>query len=185
MSFVGPTLAIASATLGVFLLRQAWARRGGGRSLTLAGWCVLLAGAWLWHLAGMAWDKAIAVATLGPSLIAYLVLIQQAEWRDGRANVTRTRLPSAPEPVSQDTFVRGVNRVVLAGPVALAAALGLTALIALRAPWVEADRLVTAGLVLPIAWSAAAIWATMDARLIRVAVVLIATTLICAGGALL
>jgi hypothetical protein len=133
----------------------------------------------------MAWDKAIAVATLGPSLIAYLALIRQAEWRNGRANVTRTRLASAQEPVPQDTFVRGVNRVVLAGPVALAAALGLTALIALRAPWVEADRLVTAGLVLPIAWSAGAIWATMDARLVRVAVALIATAVVCAGGALM
>jgi hypothetical protein len=133
----------------------------------------------------MAWDKAIAAATLGPSLIAYLLLIREADWRNGRANVTRTRLPSAREPVSQNTFVRGVNRAVLAGPVALAAALGLTALIALRAPWVEADRLVTAGLVLPLAWSAGAIWATMDAKLVRVAVALVVAAVACAGGALL
>jgi hypothetical protein len=73
----------------------------------------------------------------------------------------------------------------LAGPVALAAGLGVTAVIALRAPWVEADRLVTAGFILPTAWAAGAVWATMDGNLTRVTVVLVAVAIVGAGGAAL
>ena len=77
----------------------------------------------------------------------------------------------------------GVVRVLLAGPGALATALGLTGLVALRAPWLEADRLVAAGFVLPVAWAVGAIWATMDRRIARVAVGLGVTAIVCVGGA--
>jgi hypothetical protein len=68
--------------------------------------------------------------------------------------------------------------------VALAAALALAALIALRTPWLEADRLVAAGFLLPIVWAAGAIWATMDSKLTRVAVALSLTAIVCVGGAI-
>ena len=182
---MGSILAIASGALGVGLLRIAWARRGGGRWLTAAGWLVLFAGALFWRVAGMAWDKAVAAAMLGPSLIALLLLVPQAEWRSRRVNVTRTRLSAASDTVARSAFGRGVARTVVAGPVALAAALGFTAAFALRMPWLEADRLVTAGLLLPVAWASGAVWATMDSRLARVAVTLIAITVVGALGATL
>jgi hypothetical protein len=87
------------------------------------------------------------------------------------------------DPKTDGSPGRGVARILLAGPVALAAALGLTGLVALRAPSLEADRLVAAGLVLPIAWAAGAIWATMDRRLMRVAVGLCLTAVVCVSGA--
>jgi hypothetical protein len=52
-------------------------------------------------------------------------------------------------------------------------------------PWLEADRLVTAGLLLPVTWASGAIWATMDRKLLRVTVALIATAIIGALGAAL
>jgi len=78
---------------------------------------------------------------------------------------------------------RGTARVLLAGPLALAAALGLVAVVALRMPWLEADRLVTAGFLLPVTWAAGAIWATMDSKLTRVALALGLTAIVCVSGA--
>ena len=266
MSFVDSTLAIGSAALGVGLLRASWSRRGGGRPwLTTAGWLAFFGGAVAWHGAGLGWDEAIALAMLGPCLIAYGVLARQAGWSTVAASVTRAgrpgasqgaakrslsrsvansesaepnslgernspalrnrgatqgqpsamsgrlatavqstgsgmRLPASPEPAELHapektrpsaaaesappaSLARGAARVLLAGPLALVAALGLTALIALRTPWLEADRLVTAGFLLPIAWAAGAIWATMDGKLVRVAVALSLTAIVCVGGA--
>ena len=185
MSLVGPTLAIASGALGVGLLRAAWARRSGGRWLTAGAWLVLLGGAVAWHASDMAWDKAVAAAMLGPSVVAFLLLVPQAEWRLRGVNVTRTRLPAASDAVVGGSFGRAVARTVVAGPIALAASLGFTAAFALRMPWLEADRLVTAGLLLPLTWASGAIWATMDRTLLRVTVALLATAVIGALGAAL
>ena len=90
---------------------------------------------------------------------------------------------SAASSASLTPLARGTARALLAGPLALASALALASFIALRTPWLEADRLVAAGFLLPIAWAAGAIWATMDSKLIRVAVALSLTAIVCVGGA--
>ena len=182
---MGPTLAIASGAFGVVLLRVSWARRGGGRWLTAAGWLTLPGGAFLWHIAGMAWDKAIAAALLGPCVVAFVLLVPQAEWRSSGVNVTRTRLPATADTPVGSYFGRGLARTLVAAPVALAAALGLAAFFGLRMPWSEATRLVTAGLLLPVFWATGAIWATMDRKLARVAIGLIAMAVIGMLGATL
>ena len=146
---------------------------------------MLLGGVLLWHVTGMAWDKATAAAMLGPSVVAFVLLVPQTEWRSRGVNVTRTRLLAASDAGAASPFGRGIARTVVAGPIALAAALGVTAAFALRMPWLEANRLVTAGLLLPVAWAAGAIWATMDRKLVRVAIALLATALIGALGATL
>jgi hypothetical protein len=234
VSFVDSTLAIGSAALGVGLLRVSWSRRGGGRPwLTTAGWLAFFGGAVAWHGAGLGWDEAIALAMLGPCLIAYGILARQVGWSTAAASATRAGRPRelqraaqrssirsvansesaepnswgvrnssalrdrgatqgqpsavsgqlAPESAPPASLARGAARALLAGPLALVAALGLTALIALRTPWLEADRLVAAGFLLPIAWAAGAIWATMDGKLVRVAVALSLTAIVCVGGA--
>jgi len=185
VSFVNPIFAIASGALGIGLLRAAWARRSGGRWLTAAGWLVLLGGVLLWHVTGMAWDKATAAAVLGPSVVAIVLLVPQIEWRSRGVNVTRARLLAASDAVAANSFGRGIARTVVAAPIALAAALGFTAAFALRMPWPEADRLVTAGLLLPMAWASGAVWATMDRKLLRVAVALVATAVLGAACAAL
>lgn len=206
-------LAVAGAALGVSLLRISWARRAGGGWLTVAGWLAFFAGLVAWHRAGLGWDEALAYAMLAPCLIAFLFLAHRMGWGAALASVSRAgtreyrasararaepaesergpagRRPSPAQaartaPVATGWSTRGVAQALLAGPLALAAALGLAALIALRAPWVAADRLVTAGFLLPIAWAAGAIWATMDSKLTRVAVTLSLTAVICVGGAI-
>jgi hypothetical protein len=96
----------------------------------------------------------------------------------------QTPLSTVSESSPRASLARGTARFLLAGPVALAAALALAALIALRTPWLEADRLVAAGFLLPIVWAAGAIWATMDSKLTRVAVALSLTAIVCVGGAI-
>ncbi len=185
MSLIGPAFSIGSAALGVGLLRISWTRKDGGRLLTAAGWLVLFAGIYAWHGTGIGWDEATALAALTPSLMALALLARHAEWQPARPNAPRTREPTAPEPRVASSLGRDVFRFILAGPLALAAALGLTALIALHAPTLEPDRLVTAGLCLPLAWAIGAVWATMTDNLTRVAVVLALTAVACLGGAAL
>lgn len=183
MSLIGPAFSVGSAALGVGLLRLSWTRKSGGRLLTAVGWWVLLAGIYAWHSTGMGWDKGTALAALPPSLIAFALLARHAQWRPTRPNAPQTRERAAPEPRASGSLGRDVCRFILAGPLALAAALGLTALIALHAPTLEADRLVTAGLCLPLAWATGAVWATMTDNPTRVAVVLALTIVTCFGGA--
>lgn len=182
MSPIGIVFSIASAALGVGLLRVAWAKRDGSSLLTLTGWVILLGGIFAWHSTGPAWDEATALATLTPSLIAFALLARHAEWRPARPNARRTREPAVLEPRASGSFGRGISRIILAGPLALAAALGLTAVIALHAPALEADRLVMSVVCLPLAWAIGAVWATMAETLTRVTAVLALITVICLGG---
>lgn len=197
MNLTGLALSVGSAALGVGLLRIAWSHRGSTRLLTTSGWLVLLGGISAWHNTGVAWDEATALAALAPSLIAFALLARNAEWRPARPNVPRTREPTALQPRTAGpppmpgqhrydrASGRNISRIILAGPLALAAALGLAAVIALRAPTLEANRLVTAELCLPLAWAIGAVWATMTDNLTRVALVLSLTAVVGLGGAAL
>lgn len=184
MSGVWAIAAVAAAVLGLGLLRAAWTRRGGALRTT-AGWLLLAAAAVSWRATGPAWDKAIALAALTPSLVALTTLALGAEVAGARArkaprNETVVELPVG-VPARWTNFVR----FLLAGPLAGAAALGVATLVALRAPWVDADRLVAAGFLLPLGWAAGCIWATTDTRPLRVAAGLAATTALAFAGAML
>ena len=182
MSLIGLAFSMASAALGVGLLRIAWANRGSSRLLATTGWVVLLVGIYAWHSTGLAWDEATALAALTPSLIAFALLARHAEWRTPRPNARRTREPAVLEPRASGSLGRGISRIFLAGPLALAAALGLTAVIAMHASALEADRLVATELCLPLAWAVGAVWATMAENLTRVTAALALITVICLGG---
>jgi uncharacterized iron-regulated membrane protein len=166
-------LALASACLGVGLLRAAWGIRSSDnrartkRWLTLAGWFGLSLGSFAWHASGQAWDKAVACAALVPALVALIVLAREAQWKAIAEKNRRKRDPALPEPSPHQSLGQDLLRFLLAGPLALIAALGITALVGLYAPWSDADRLVTAGLILPIIWALAAMFATMRWKLPR------------------
>lgn len=184
MSPAWACLAIGCAALGVGLLRFAWGRDRGG--LTAAGWLALASAAFAWHAAGASWGKAAALTVIVPSLCALPVLAASVEWRGRRKRSARhIAAPSEPSAAPRAALERSIARALIAGPAALAAALGLAAAMALRAPWLEADRLVAAGFLLPLAWAAGAIWAMMDDRLLRVAAALLAAAAIGFGGAIL
>jgi hypothetical protein len=147
---------------GVLALRRGW-RSPARRHWLLAGWSLLTAGLFGWA-ATAGWDVALALALLTPSLIAYALLASCAQVRPRRAPKPCT----AASPAQRGRRRRALWRGLYAGPLSLAAALGLGAAVALRTPLAEADRLVAGGLVVPLAWAAGMVWATTDARLARI-----------------
>lgn len=161
-------LGAACAIVGVGLLRTAWLRRGGGGRIA-AGWALLSCGAIGWRWSGAGWDKAVALAALAPMLAAFALLAWTADVAARPRKPKPVKAACDPEPpIRAGPLWQGVARTLLAGPVAGAAAVSLAAAVALRAPWAEADRLTAAIFIAPIAWAAAGVWATTDARLLRV-----------------
>jgi len=164
-------LGAACAVAGVGLLRTAWLRRGGGWRIA-AGWAVIGCGVIGWRGSGAGWDKAVALAALAPILAAFALLIWKADFTVKSRKTRSVKAACGAEPpLRAGPLWQGVARTLLAGPVAGATAVSLAAATALRAPWPEADRLVAAVFIAPVAWAAAGVWATTDARLLRVGLV--------------
>ena len=184
-SVSGTLLGLVFGMLGLVLLHRAWRRRGGAL-LTLAGWLALVLAVPAWRASGAAWDKAVAFAAVVPSLAVVALLLREMDVGRARRRERPTRETAAVEsPASSGSLWRGLARTALAGPAAGAAALALAVMVARRAPWSEADRLVAAGFLLPCAWAAAGVWATTDTRLGRVGAGLVVLTVAGFGGAVL
>ena len=170
------------------LLRAAWTGRTGGWRM-LAAWLILACGVFAWRLSGAGWDKAVAFAALAPTLIAFVVVAARADIRPKDSKTKRPKTPcktapcKAEPPLSAGPLWRGLVRTVLAGPLSGLAAVGLAVAADLRAPWSEADGLVAAGFIAPLAWAGFGVWATTDERLGRVGVVLSAIALASFGWA--
>ena len=159
---------MALALAGVLLLRRAWSSRSAG--LTAMGWLAVLAGPAGWASSGMAWDKAIALAALTPSLFALGLLAggAAAAMQSAPRQASRRSLVEPPRSATPRAWARRVASGVCVGPLAGAAALGLAAVMAAHGPGDAPDRLVAAELTTPIAWAAGGVWATTDRRTWRV-----------------
>ena len=160
--------AILCSLAGIALLRTACVKRVGGWRI-LAGWLVLASGAPAWRLTSCGWGIAATLAALTSALIALAFVAAAADFTPKKIRRAKQRRPAEP-PAWSGPLWRGVVRTLLAGPAAGVAAVSLAAAVALRAPWAEADRLVTAGFLAPLAWAIGGVWATTDERLRRVGV---------------
>jgi hypothetical protein len=162
------------AMAGVLALRLAWRRRPVPSPWMTAGWGALVVGLFGWAATTGA-DVAMALALLVPSLAAYAVLCFGAKLRGARTSkATRSEVELEPAPAAPWRFIL---RTFYVGPLAAMAAFSGGAAVALKAPWSEADRLVAGGMLTPIIWAAAMIWATTDSRLARVGLGLAAGSL--------
>ena len=167
---IGAVAGWGAAAGDIALLRLAWARSQPG--IAALGGCMLGTGAVGWALEGdNAADRAIAFALLVPSLAVIPVLLRDATWRRPHRS-PRTR-QAAPETGSPIPWSRGALRVLCAGPLSAAAAIGAGALLAVKAPWPEADRFVAGTFLATLLWAIAGVWSTTDRRLGLVTVVLI------------
>lgn len=171
-------LPLAVTACGVGLVRWSW-RRPSGTVLALAGWAALLAAVPLWALAA-AWDTAVALALLAPSLVAFLMVAANAELRPRRIARTPRRGDELPDQ-SGEPLWRALARTTLGGPAAGVAALGLAAAWDMKGCGDAAERLGEALLMTPALWALGLVWATTDPRLARVAAGLTVAALI--GGA--
>lgn len=166
---IAAVLGWSAAAGGVGLLRLAW---GLSRpSIGAAGGVLLAAGAAGWAIeGGNGVDKAVAFALLVPSLAVIPVLLRDASWRHPHRAPRRRETVEAAEPIP---WLRGALRVLCAGPLSAAAAIGCGLLLAAKAPWAEIDRFIAGAFLATLLWAVAGVWSTTDRRLGLVAGVLI------------
>jgi hypothetical protein len=132
------------------------------------GWSALLVSigaTWLWCGAQGA-EIGLPLAIETGSLIALCFIVTRIDRRPERAMRERHVEP----PVKPRRYrLRGALRALVAGPLGLAAAMGIAVAIALKAPMVEQTRLILAGLIVPSLWAICIIWSIATRRLARTA----------------
>jgi len=170
---------VAGGVGGAALLRRAWADRTRERAMLVgAGWSLLLStvllGAWV---AGPV--KGLALAIAAACVGALGVVAQGRVVRKARA----ARDTLSPEPLKGPSRAwRGVLKFLLAGPLAMTAAMGIAFCFATWAPGDPRTRIILGGLLMPLGWALAMTWTLADPRLLRALAVLVGTTV--AGFAL-
>lgn len=179
----------AAAAGGVGLLWTAWKRHPGPRvGLITLGWGLLIvAGVLLAPWAGG--DRAVALETLIVAAAATAMVIFSGRWTSpkGRKAKAVRAVDATPAPAMGPATGpwRTAATVLLAGPIALVAALSGGLALAVRSPGSPADKLVAAAFGAPLLWSMAMIWTCADPKLTRTALVLAAFAVACAGLGLL
>ncbi len=170
---------VAGGAGGAVLLRRAWADRARERpALIIAGWAVMLAAmlASGWVI-GPVKGVAVAIAMIG--LGALGVVAQGRVRRATRAS----RESLAPEPLEGPSRAwRGWLKFLLAGPLGMTAAMGISFCYAAWTPGDPRTRIIIGGLLMPLGWALAMTWTLADQRLLRALAVLTGTTV--AGFAL-
>ncbi len=170
---------VAGGAGGAVLLRRAWADRARNRpALIVAGWAVMLAamlaGGWA---IGPVKGVALAIAMIG---VGALGVVAQGRVRRA-AKASRESL--APEPLEGPSRAwRGWLKFLLAGPLGMTAAMGISFCYAAWAPGDPRTRIIIGGLLMPLGWALAMTWTLADQRLLRALAVLTGTTV--AGFAL-
>lgn len=171
----GVLAAVALTVAGVLALRSVWAAGSRKRLWLPAGWLALAAATLGWG-AIAAGDKAVALALLVPSPVAYLIVALGSE-RARRKNGRRRDGEIEPAAGTMRPW-RAVVRFLLAGPLSAVAAAAVGTAISLCPWWGEANRIVAAGLLAPAVWAIGMCWSLSDVRLGRVAAGLGAMTLL-------
>lgn len=181
-------LILAGGAAGAWMLRRAWLLKASSTPAK-AGW--RWAG-WLTLLATLVWPGFVMGAARGPfiaimlvSAAAFVVIISGLEVRAARSpRLARESL--APEPAERPTTRwRTTLRWLLAGPIGMIAAMAIGICYAVWAPGETQTRLLIGGILVPLAWGAAMTWTLADSRLVRATAVLLGTTVLGFGLAIL
>lgn len=178
MDYSQPLIAWLTATAGVLLLlagivvlRLRWLRwRGIGRTATLTGWALIVAG---FAAFAQVWGAEVGIfyATLGFSAVAYVVIVLGIELREAKQRSTRSL---AEEPEERPTnWSRAIAKSFLAIVLSGVAAIGIGVAFAVAMPMAAQDRIMIGGILVPLLWGGGMAWTLSDAKLIR------ATLLLC------
>ena len=175
---------LGSSAAGVWMLRQAWSRRVGKMPWRWGGLCTLLLtillAAWMLGKGRGSFTAItlIAIAALGVVACGYTLRPAKGDRapREGLAPEPAERAPSA---------WRTTLRWSLAGPIGMAAAMGLGISYAVWAPGEMQTRLLIGGLIVPLGWGGAMAWTLADSRILRATAVLVGTAVVSFGAAML
>ncbi len=178
---LGGLAAVALTAAGLLALRRAW-NDPGRRPLVGIGWLLLGAAGPGWLALAAATDKAIAFAMLAPSLVAFAIIACGADFTRRKRRPARDSLQSVELAAGRSSLRRGVLRTALAGPLSAVTALAISMLVATRAPFGDAGRLISAGLLAPAVWAGFMAWSLYHGRLDRVFAVLVLIMLITGVG---
>ncbi len=122
----------------------------------------------LWGLSTTLWialfgiEIGIPLALETAALVAFAFILTRMEKRAGR--LPRERMVAAP-PRGRWLIPLGIGRALVAGPLGLAAAMGIAVVIATRGPMAEQTRLIVAGLIVPTLWAIGIAWIVCQRRL--------------------
>jgi hypothetical protein len=175
---------VAAGAAGSWMLRRAWIDRGEThRALVAGGWglflvTILIACFALGPVLGIAATLALAPLGVGG------VILAGAQRKAARP--ARDRASLAPEPLEGPSRAwRGWLKALLAGPLGMTAAMGLSFCYAVWAPGAVQTRLLIAALLVPALWGLAMTWTLADQRLLRATAVLVGTSVLGFGLAFL
>lgn len=177
MSALAASFLLAGGAAGAWLLRRAWSLKTGAAPYRWGGWAVLLATL----IAASSTLGTMRGAFVALTLIAVAALAVVAVGLQIRAvRATRNGRDSlAPEPLERpSTTWRGVLRWLLAGPIGMIAAMAVGICYAVWMPGEAQTRLVTGGLIVPVAWGGAMAWTLADNRILRATAVLVGTAVV-------
>lgn len=165
-------LGVAFSVSGAMLLYFAWqARRAGQhvrrRRFVVAGWLLITISVLPWVIA-TGGDKGTALAILVLLLAGSALVIRAGLLHKGNGRRVVERDVRNEVSHGSSLLLRRIWVFLLSGPIAMAAALFISA--AVFATWnlangSEANRLATALLLMPLAWTLLALYATYDAPL--------------------
>lgn len=152
--------------LTALAVAAAWMGWRTERRAALAGAIASALGATLLWCRCFGTEIGIPLAIETGSLAALAFILGRIEIRPHRA--PRAREIEA-EPASTRRWLLGTARAIVAGPLGLAAAMGIGIAFAVTTPLDEQTRLILAGLIVPSLWAAFLVWSLATQRLARTA----------------
>lgn len=178
---------LAIVGIGVWLLRRAWRREGPRAAQIWGGWLLLL-GALIAGGVLLGPVRGVFIALTVLSVVAWSIVSSGLELREARAPRTRKRTQDglAPEPLERPSvWWQTTLRWLLAGPVGMIAAMAVGICYAVWVPGFPQTRLLIAGLMVPVLWGGAMAWTLCDNRVLRATAVLVGTSVVGFGAAIL
>lgn len=177
MNALAASLLLTGGAAGAWLLRRAWSLKTGAAPYRWSGWATLAATLVAASSTVGTMRGAFVALTLAP-VAALAVVAVGLQIRAVRAN-RNGRDSLAPEPLERpSTTWRGVLRWLLAGPIGMIAAMAVGICYAVWMPGEAQTRLVTGGLIVPVAWGGAMTWTLADNRILRATAVLVGTAVV-------
>jgi hypothetical protein len=173
-------IALVTTTTAVTLIYLSWRHARPSRLAAAAGW--LLAGvAPIWWVRFSSLEHGLAYAAIALTFGAWAV-VALAGRETPRPGERRRRLPRVVGTIAgRAAIARTLGRVLVAFPLAGAASLLASVLIAAGLPWGTVNRYVFAIMLAPIIWGVLAMWAGMTETLARTALLLTGVSAACAA----
>jgi hypothetical protein len=172
-------IALVTTIAAVTLIYLSWRHTRGWAAL--AGWLLIpVAAIWWMRFRGPEHGLALAAIALTFGAWAVVALAGRETPRPGeRERRRQSRIAGAI--AGRATIARTLGRVFVAFPLAGAASLLASVVIAAGLPWDTVNRYVFAIMVAPIIWGLLAMWGGCTERLPRTALVLTGASAVCAA----